>query len=930
MAEYKFRDESLDIDERVKALIAELTLEEKLHFIHTKQRAIPRLDIGEFGIGAEVARGLVCRDGRGGEWPTTVFPEPFGMAAMFDPDLMRAIGEVTGTEVNIRYHQGKASKCVWGPTVDMERDPRWGRNEESYGEDPYLTGTMAAAYVRGMYGVNEKYARVIPTLKHFYANNHEEDRSHDNAVIPTRLKRDYYLKAFETPVRECKGMSLMTSYNEINGVEGLCNPELKRICKEEWGLLFSVTDGGDFIQNVRSHRRDKTHVDAIAKVYSNGGADVMTDNEELVNDAAREALSRGLITEQHIDDAIFGVLKARFLLGEFDENCPYNNYNEEQLCSPEHLAVAEKAAEESVILLKNSHLVLPLSKREKLTVIGYFADHNYRDWYTGLSTTNATILDKIVATIGKENVVYEPANDIVAFRSDSTGFYLSVDEEGNIRCDSPMINENCLFELYRWGDGAVSLKSRINGKFLQENGALRCVSDEPFGWFVKELFRLEQNDKVCVLRNWQDRFVFINERSELEVTTSLRAPKSAKLNMEIFSSGVDRVRRAVTESHNTVVFCGNNPMINARETKDRKHLDLPDAQKRILDTVVSIKPDAVLYLVSGYPYAFDADKFSTIMHITHAGPAIGNAVAKTLFGDVSPAGRCPMTWYASDSELCDIKDYNIIRTRSTYQYYDGEPLFSFGHGLSYTAFRYGTARTDKSIYQRGEKVKVVLDVTNVGGMGADEVVQLYIAPPELPITLPEKQLKAFARVHIPKDEAATVVLHFNIDDLAYWNVNTNSFDVFGGQYKLLIGTSSTDIRRTAEIEVIGSDYKGLDVSCDVAAVNSIDYVGVVFDADEKLEEYALINDWQSKLNFEYCCMKDYRHFEAVVSNPGVTAKLTVTNTDTGTVVAECEVPPTGSFTEFITVSCAAKPVSGTYNLCFTAGDMLCIKSFRFY
>lgn len=379
MAELRFLDTTLSFDERVADLLEELTLEEKLSLIHTRMAEIPRLGIKSFGIGAEVARGLVCRGNEFGERPTTVFPEPFGMAAMFDTNIMRAVGEVTGNEVRIYNAEGKSSLCVWGPTVDLERDPRWGRNEEAYGEDPYLAGTMAAAFCKGMYGINEKYARVIPTLKHFYANNHEEDRGSDNAVIPTRLKYDYYLRAFEKPVREGNAYSLMTSYNEINGIEALCNPEVEKVCKDKWGLLFAVTDGGDFIDNVCRHRHDKTHVEAIAKVYKHHGADIMTDNETVVTEAAREALMQGLITEADIDKALFGVLKARFMLGEFDKDCPYNDVDKSLLCCDEYYKISEKAAEKSIILLKNSHAVLPLNKNERLAVIGYHANMNFRD-----------------------------------------------------------------------------------------------------------------------------------------------------------------------------------------------------------------------------------------------------------------------------------------------------------------------------------------------------------------------------------------------------------------------------------------------------------------------------------------------------------------------------------------------------------------------
>jgi len=929
MAEFRFLDTSLSFDERARSMLEELTLEEKLLLIHTRMAEIPRLGLKAFGIGGEVARGFVCRGNDFGELPTTVFPEPFGMAATFDTNIMKAVGEVTGSEVRIYNKKGKASLCVWGPTVDLERDPRWGRNEEAYGEDPCLAGTMTAAFCKGMYGRNEKYARVIPTLKHFYANNHEEDRGVDNAVIPTRLKYDYYLRAFEKPVREGNAYSLMTSYNEINGIEALCNPEVQNVCKDKWGLLFAVTDGGDFIDNVQRHRHDKTHVDAIAKVYKHHGADIMTDHEAIVTDAAREALQRGLISEADIDKALFGVLKARLMLGEFDEDCPYNTVDESMLCCEEYAKIAEKAAEKSVILLKNSHGVLPLSKDDRVAVIGYHADMNFRDWYTGYSEDKSTILDSIKARLGSDNVVYESGNDIIALRNSATGFYYSVDEDGTLVCDSATLNEACLFELFEWGDGAISMKSKFNGKFLTDNSGIKCTANEPYGWFVKEKFSLERIGSDCLLRNWQDRFVEMDSHHQLCVSTALKPSKSAVFHIELFSSGCDRVRRIATEAHNIVYFCGNNPLINARETMDRKHLELPEKQQAILDTVLKINPNSVLFLVSGYPYAIRNDKASAIMHTTHAGPAMGKAVCATLFGDISPAGRCPVTWYSSHKELCDIKDYNIIRTGSTYLYYDGEPLFPFGYGLSYTAFRYSAIRCEKKSYLADEKISISFEIENIGGRDGEEVVQLYVSYPKLPLTMPKKQLKAFSRVFVPRGEAVTVTMEINAADLAVWNPNTRDYSVFSGAYELQVGSSSADIRRTFEAHVSGVEYEGLILANTVKAIDCMDYLGVEYLADDQLEEYALLRDWQSYMSFEGCVIKPFHAVEIVASNPGAPAKLTFVYEETGAVVAECEIPSTGSLTAFKAVSASVRPISGIGTLKLVTSGMLSLKSFRF-
>lgn len=930
MAEYRFLDEKLTFDERVDALLAELTLDEKLSLLTTHMNEVPRLGIKEFLIGTEVARGLVCRGDKNGEAPTTVFPEPFGLAATFDRDVMKRMGEVAGIETRIYHDMGRASLCVWGPTVDLERDPRWGRTEEGYGEDPCLTGTMAAAYTLGMAGDDKKYRRVIPTLKHFYANNNEDTRINCNAGIPDRLKHEYYLRAFEKPVREGRAGSLMTSYNEVNGVEQIVSLELQKYCREQWGLLFAVTDGGDFIQNVQYHRRDFNHTEALAKIYNHNGADIMTDNEEIVRTAAREALDKGLITVGNIDRAIRGALKARFMLGEFDKKTPFDNYSEKLLCSDEYYQAALEAAEKSVILLRNSRAVLPLSKESKLAVIGYHADMNFRDWYTGLSPKTSTILDVLTAEVGRENIIYDNGNDIIALRSASSGFYFSVSEDGTVKCDTPLINETCLFELFEWGNGAVSLRSKFNNRFLSDNGVMKCTAVQPFGWYVKELFYLERNGSDFMLKNWQKRFLYVNGSEELAVSPALHAPKSAALSIETFSDGTERVRRLATEAHQTVVFCGNNPMINARETTDRKDLKLPEKQSRNLDAVIGMNPDTVLFLVSGYPYELEKRHLATLMHICHAGPAMGTAVAKALFGDISPAGRCPVTWYKSMADLCDIEDYNLFRTRSTYLYFDGEPLFPFGYGLSYTAFRYKAIKTDKQSYTSGETVSVSFELENVGAMDGEEVVQLYAsAPASLPFTKPKKQLVAFSRVFVPRGERVTVELSFRADDLSFWNMNKDSFDLFSGCYTLMAGASSADIRRTADIQINGSEYEGLDVSGTVPATAAFDFVGAEFDADRELREYLLINDWQSIVTFEFCRLKGYHNIEVTASNPGSAVKLNFV-TDDGRNVAEVEIPPTASLTEFVTVSAPAEPVDGVVTLRLTASGMVSLRSFRLF
>lgn len=925
---FRFRNETLSPDERTTALLEELTQDEKLLLLCAHQSAIPRLGIKENYIGAEVARGLVCRSDSA-EYPTTVFPEPFGLAATFDPVLMQQMGEVTGVETRLQHKKGRSSLFVWGPTVDAERDPRWGRNEEGYGEDPFLIGQMSAAYTKGMAGSDPQYMRVIPTLKHFYANNNEECRGSDNASVPLTLKHDYYLKAFERAVREGGARSLMTAYNEINGVEGICNPEISEICKKEWGLLFAVSDGGDFVQNVQFHKHDENHAEAAGRIYANHGADIMCDDEQVVRTAVSGALEQGLITWEDIDRALYGVMKARVLLGEFDESTPFDEYTDDMLCCDAHYKVTETAALESAILLRNSKLMLPLSKDEKLGVFGVHADMNFRDWYTGLSDRNPTILDALTAYAGRENIVYDSGCDVIALRSSETGFYFSVADDGTLECTSSTINEACLLELYEWGDGAVSLRSKKNGKFLCDAGVMRCISDEVYGWFVKECFKMECSGRQCTFRNWQGRWLYITESGEIAVSSALRRHSACVFDVELFSSGKERVRRIAAETKNAVVFCGNNPQIGARECTDRKTLALPQNQRELLSCVSEVNPHTVLYLVSGYPYSIP-DNIHSVLHIAHAGPAMGSAVAKTLFGAYSPAGRCPATWYTSEDELCSIKDYNIIRTGSTYLYYKGEPLFPFGHGLSYTSFRYGSLHTNKISFEKDETVEAHFELENNGSFSADEVVQLYVSAPRMPRTMPIKRLIAFKRVYVPRGKKLPITLSFNVNELCCWDVNTRRPELYGGTYELQLGSSSADIRRSCEIKVNSAEYLGIDISADVPAAASWDYLGAEFRTDRALNEYAQLTDWQSFIRFEGCRMEGRHRISVCVANPDRAGRLHVSCLETGREIASIAIPPTQSYSDFIEITADAEPVCGTFTLCFVPSGTMSLKSFRFF
>ena len=298
MKKYRFNDSTLDMKERVADLLSRLTIDEKASMLSSHMAAVPRLDIKEWYVGSEVARGYVSRNP---DEPTTVFPQPIGLSGTFDTELMQQLGLVAGKEarvMNKRHPEGHL--MLWGPTVDMCRNPLWGRNEEGYGEDPYLTGEMSAAYTRGLADRQGEYYQTIPTLKHFCANNTEKHRGSSSSNVDMRTLNEYYYAAFEPAVTRGGAYSVMAAYNELSGVPAVINPDIQKILKDKWGLGFVVTDGGDFSQNVLFHKYSTSHAETTALAIKNG-TDVMTDNEDVVKAAALEAYKSGMISEADID-----------------------------------------------------------------------------------------------------------------------------------------------------------------------------------------------------------------------------------------------------------------------------------------------------------------------------------------------------------------------------------------------------------------------------------------------------------------------------------------------------------------------------------------------------------------------------------------------------------------------------------------------------
>lgn len=941
---YRFQDNTLPFEERAKDLLSRLTREEKVGMITSQLDDIPRLGIKKTHIGTEIARGVVNRDQKR---ETTILPQPWGMAAMFDDVLMEQVGDMAGDETRITHdmEERPSSLELFGPTIDMERDPRWGRNEEAYGEDPCLTGKMSAAYCRGLTGEDEKYLKTAPLLKHFYANNYENERQTTNANITPRLKHEYYLKAFEPAVREGRAPGLMTAYNCINGVEGVNNPDVSEICKKEWGMTFAVSDGGDFGQNVAAHRTYENHAQSMGDILG-VGADMMLDSRSMVDPAVREALEKGYLTEENLDKAVYSTLLLRFKLGDFDEDHPYAHIDPAKLASPAHKALAVKAAKESVILLENRGM-LPLTDDGKCTVavVGPLANENYTCWYCGYAPNQTPVVKGFREKLGEDRVLFDEGFDRVRIRSEKTGKYLRIAENGAVYADADE-NTADLFERADWDFGAWTLRSVRTGKYLTEgknffdetpqdenavtiDPGMNCTADVVFGWFVKELLYAKEEDGVLYLDTWQHRAVAVNDENKLVAKAGSGDCPCKQFTLEVVSSGAERVAELAQRADHVIVCAGNQPLINAREEYDRPDIRLPKAQTALLNAAAAANESTLLYLVTGYPFAINKEKDTAkaVLCSTHLGPCLGHVAAATVFGENNPAGRTPTTWYRSVRDLPALDDYDIAKNHVTYLYFRGKPLYAFGYGLSYTTFAY----SNLTVKQENGEVIATVNVQNTGALDGDEVVQLYMSLPDSLRVRPIHALKAFKRVHIQAGETVTVTLNFKIDDLAVWCNGRKIYTVESGVYKMEIGAASDDIRLTASVEIAGEAFPGRPGFFKQEAIDADDYSGVTFLTDKRDgETYVEAKDFRSFLVYKNMDLTGCNAFECAMSAPSGDVEILLADNKTGKVLGKAGGTGTGSLTKFTSFTCDVAAEAGLTELRIVFTKQTSLKWFRFY
>lgn len=791
MQQPPFRDPSAPLRDRIDDLMGRLTLEEKVGLLHQYQAPVERLGLGTFRTGTEALHGLAWLG------PATVFPQAVGLASTWDRDLVRRVGEATGDEVLAFHHKDPAGAGlnVWAPVVNPLRDPRWGRNEEGYSEDPWLTSVMATAYARGLRGSAPEILKTAPTLKHFLAYNNETDRCTTSSNLPPRVLHEYELPAYRGPIESGVAVAVMPSYNLVNGRPAHLSPLIEQVLRA-WAPddLLVVSDAyapGNLTALQGYH-------DSPPEAYAHAvqaGLDSFTqddDRSEATLGHLRDALARGLLSEPDVDRAVRHALSIRFRLGEFDPATPYDDINDNVVNCPEHQALAREAARRSFVLLENDGL-LPLRDVTRIAVIGQLGDTLMEDWYSG------TLPYAVTARAGlaeRCETVFCEAVDRVTLTAEAGP--VTADPAGGPL--SAGAAEPGLFDLFDWGGGAYALRAVRTGRFVSVDGAT-LVNDQPGpnGWEVRQTFRMEERPRgTLALRHISTGcYVGVAEDGVLRLVDD--ADQAAWLAMDVLTAGADEAARLAATADVAVVVVGDHPLVNGRETEDRMTLALAPAQDAVVRAVRKANPRTVMVITSGYPITWTEGELPAVLWSAHGGQEYGHALAEVLFGDADPEGRLTQTWYRSEQELPDLLDYDIVASDATYQYFRGIPLHPFGHGLSYTAFEYADLRVRRA----GDVVEIEATVTNAGPRPGVEVVQFYTHQQRSRVKQPLRRLRGFEKVRLEPGESRPVRLRLPVADLAFWDVTRGRFVVESAPHQVMVGRSATDLRLSAGLEIEG-------------------------------------------------------------------------------------------------------------------------------
>ncbi len=853
--------------ERADYLISQLTTEEKFSWFGLRIRN-ERLGLAVSTCGGEGAHGVQARAGQGEMYPptpTTSFTQPIGMAATFDRELIRRAGDVTGKES--RAFANAVGKCGHGrlaPTVDLCRDPRWGRNEEGYGEDPYLTGKMASAYITGMQdehnydgtplapGARGDRIRTGAVLKHFYANNQEYRRGYDSFDISDKVKYDYELEPFRYCAEEGHAEGVMTSYNEINHLPAMLNHEVQDLLKDRWGIRYAMTDGGDFLQTVNFHHYFETHAETLAEGVR-AGVDAMLDNPFEVVKAAKEAYERGLITEAEMDKSIRCTVTELIRQGAFDPEDPYAELDMADVGTDEAKRISLKMSEESNILLKNENNFLPFSRDDDIALIGFVGNSWYMDWYSGKPLYKVTLKAGLEKKMHRE-IPYESGQTLFRFRYGDQ--YIGGSRPANMPRGfanpepaelvlTDKAEDAVVFEQLNWGCGSNFLYAPAYRKYVTvaPDGKISLASDEPFTFMVMENFTIGKADAVrtpeprnanCVelTEYWNDeacdvklycfgsRNVYLEDgklrtdplkRKMAESNTKEGGniaqawegseKEAATLTVEIVSDGIERAKALAKKAKKVIVALGCNPMMNAKEEIDRSTIGMIPLQEKLAEAVYEANPNTAVVLITNYPYAINWMQ-------EHVPAILTNATGSQDMGNGLAAAIFGDANPAGRLPMTWYKDDGDLPPLEDYDLINHPRTYRYFDKPVLYPFGYGLSYTTFGYSGlRAEKsgggLKVTVEVTNTGAAAGDEVAQIYLQRVSPSGTVhPLRRLIGFERLHdMAPGESREAVFTVNPCDLEIWMETENRKVVEPGTYRIYAGGSCLDERVSAEIEL---------------------------------------------------------------------------------------------------------------------------------
>ncbi len=826
---YPYLDPSLPLDSRAGDLVGRLTLDEKIGQMLYEAPAIERLGIPEYNWWNECLHGV----GRAGI--ATVFPQAIGLAATWDDDLVRRVGAAISDEARAKYNDWQrrgirqiyTGLTFWTPNINIFRDPRWGRGQETYGEDPYLTARMGVAFVRGLQGDDPRCLKAAACAKHYAVHSGPEpDRHGFNAVVDERDLRETYLPAFEALVREGRVESVMGAYNRTNGEACCASPTLlEKILRGEWGFDGHVVSDCGALDDIWRHHGLAASREEAAALAVKAGCDLNCGETYA---ALLIAHHKGLIDEATLDRAVWRLFRTRLRLGMFDppERVPYSAIPYEVVNCPAHRELALQAARESIVLLKNDGL-LPLAKEiGSIAVIGPNADDlmTLLGNYNGTPAQAVTPLEGIRRAVSPKTAVYTakgcpiadgvpnlsiiPSEYLRPAAADGpqhglTGEYYPTEEIGG----SPAFTRLDPTVDFIWknttplgGERGDRFAVRWTGFLVPPTtGVYRLGVNGHSG------YRLTLDGELLV------EYHGVHHALRRTKEVQLEAGRFYRLQLDYSNDGIDPWAQLVwavpgvdeaaealeaAAKADVVVMClGLTPYVEGEEMPvkvegfvggDRTDIGLPAAQQRLLKRVHALGKPIVLVLLGGSAIAVPwADAHvPAILQAWYGGEAGGTALADVLFGDYNPSGRLPVTVYRSVADLPPFTDYAMANR--TYRYFRGEPLYPFGHGLSYTTFEYSNLRLSKPALSADETLTVQADVTNTGPRAGDEVVQLYLSYPPTSPRNPIRQLRGFQRISLAPGETKTVSFTLTPRDLALVN-DAGQRVVEAGEYRVSVG-----------------------------------------------------------------------------------------------------------------------------------------------